>query len=979
VPDEARRDHGSPTTRPPRLVDAGDAAQDAGMPGPPPAATIDPALVVGIGASAGGLAALTAFFAAVPPRTGLAFIVVTHHPAEEPSHLAEILARRAGVDAVLAADGMRLEAERVYVAPPGVRLTLLHGVMHVLDRERGSSDLPVDAFFRSLATDQTTRAAGVLLSGTGSDGTLGARLIKAEAGVVIAQDPASAEHDGMPASAIRAGVVDWVLPPEAMVERLIAHATLGLAGAVTPSTLASEALQQILVLVRERTGRDFTEYKESTLIRRIERRMKLQRLDAVGYLGFLQEQPVEVDLLFRDLLISVTTFFRDSEVWRVLSERALPDALRRASGVGGFRAWVPGCATGEEAYTVAIAAREVCEQQQIAVPVQIFGTDLDASAIDVARGGTYPSGIAADVGADRVARWFQSDGGQLRLRQDLRDRVVFALHDLLRDPPFTRLDLVSCRNLLIYLKPALQERLMPLFHYALNPGGLLLLGNSETVGPSSEHFEPVDQRSRLFRRREGPSPRRGAPPFAVVRSARSPLGVAMPAAAHPAGPSGGVLSAAAEAALAARYVPPTVVVDERGDVLHVIGRTGAYLELAPGRPTPNAFAMARPGLQLALTSAVREAAARRARVVHRDVEVRGDGLRVDVVAEPLENARVPPGLIMVSFERARGSDAATAPGEAGELRVSELEAELTRSTEDLQRALEELQSSNEELQSANEELQSTNEELETSKEEMQSLNEELRTVNAELQGKLGALSDVNDDMTNLLDSTAIATMFLDRDLRIKRYTQPVTSIVNVIESDVGRPLADLTTTLHYDRLIDDATQVLRTLVVKEAHVTSRLGTHYLVRVLPYRTTHNVIDGVVITFIDTTDLDAVRVLAESHALALHIVESVREPLLVIGQGLRVAIANHSFYRRFRLEAAAVVGVVLGELGGGEWNIPALHAKLEDVLANDAVFEDFEVRADFRGVGPKRLLLNARRLRQPAGQPDLVLCAMEEIAP
>jgi two-component system CheB/CheR fusion protein len=938
-------------------------------------------MVVGLGASAGGLAALTAFFASAPPRTGLAFIVVTHHPADEPSHLPEILARRDGLDVVLAADGMRIESERVYVAPPATRLTLVDGVVRLLDRNHGGGDLPVDAFFRSLASDQTTRAAGVLLSGTGSDGTVGARLIKAEAGLVIAQDPASAEHDGMPSSAIRAGVVDWVLRPEVMVARLMAHvAQASGARGTAGSTIAGETLQRILVLVRERTGRDFSEYKESTLIRRIERRMKLHRLDGPGYLGLLQDQPDEVESLFRDLLISVTTFFRDPEVWRTLQDRALVEALRRASGSGSFRAWVPGCATGEEAYTVAIAVREVCEREAIAVPVQVFGTDLDAAAIDIARGGVYPMGVGADVGPDRLARWFQTDGGHLRLRQDLRDRVVFALHDLLRDPPFSRLDLLSCRNLLIYLQPGLQERLIPLFHYALRPGGLLLLGNSETVGPSSELFETVDHRARLFRRRDGQSRQRPAP-FAVPRGARSP---AVPAAAVTGAVSsaGGTLAAVVEAALAARYLPPTVVVDERGEVVHVAGRTGAYLELAPGRPSPNAFAMARPGLQLALTSAVREAAARRTRVVHRDVEVRGEGdlVRVDVVAELLESGRVPAGLVMVSFERSRVVRApqADADEDTEDLRIRELEDEVKRSTDDMQRMLEELQSANEELQSANEELQSSNEELETSKEEMQSLNEELRTVNTELQAKVGALSEVNDDMTNLLDSTAIATVFLDRDLRIKRYTQPVTGIINVIASDLGRPLADLTTTLFHDPLIDDATQVLRTLVVKEAHVTARSGKHYLVRVLPYRTTHNVIDGVVITFIDTTDLDAVRLLAESHALALRIVESVREPLLVLGEDLRVTNANHAFYKRFGLDAAGVIGVRLGELGGGGWDIPALHAKLGEVLALDTVFEDLEVVGEFRGVGRKRLLVNARRLRQPAGLPDLVLCAMEEVA-
>lgn len=944
--------------------------------------------VVGLGASAGGLEALIALLAAVPAHGGLAFIVVVHQHPGHVTYLPELLARRTPLEVVTAAEGVAVAPDRVLVAPPGARVALHGGLIQLLPYDPDGAELPIDAFFRSLAADAGARAVAVILSGTGSDGTVGARSIKAEAGLVIAQQPATAEHDGMPGSVIRAGCADHVLAPAAIAAHLVAHAAL-LARGGDPATsrLPPDVFQRILLLLRDRTGRDVGQYKPTTIVRRIERRMHVHQVaDAAGYLELLGQRPAEVAQLSRDLLISVTTFFRDPQVWAELQELALTPLLRDGPRDRPLRVWVPGCATGEEAYTIAIAIAEVAARLEVVRPVQVFATDLAGDAIETARTGRFPAGIAADVGAVRLARWFVAEDGGFRIRREIREQVAFAPHDLLADPPFTRLDLLSCRNVLIYLQPAPQQRLMPLFHYALNPGGVLLLGSSETVGPTSELFEPIALATRIFRRRPGVAPVRGFGGLRAPAATRpEPAVGAAPAAA---------LAAAVEASLVARYVPPSVVVDERGDVAYVHGPTGAYLELAPGRPVANAFIMARPGLGLALTAAVREAAAGAGRVSRRGVEVGvGAGVDhvVDIVAEPLVAPELAAGLVLVSFERspapvavdgdgADGGDGADDAGHAtaADVHLRDLEQQVQRSGDHLHRSIMELQGSNEALQSANEELQSANEELETSKEEMESLNEELQTVNAELQTKVVALSQIHDDMANLLDATDIATVFLDRQLRIKRFSRPVTALVNLRDTDVGRPLADLQTGLAYDRLVDDAAAVLRTLAVREVAVQARSGRSYLMRILPYRTVDNVIDGVVITFTDTTELTAARVAGEARALAGNIVATVREPLLVLDRDLRILVANAAFHRCFRVTEEEILGQPLAAVVGGAWDLPELRRRLTEVLRHDGVVEGFAVERELPGLGVRRMVLDARRLRQASDQPDLVLLAMEVVA-
>ncbi len=928
--------------------------------------------VVGIGASAGGLEAMSALFDNVPDQPGVAFVVVPHQHPGYVSLLPELIGRHTALPTGEAVEGTRLEPNRVYVAPSTARLAIINGTVRLFERPADHAfNLPIDFFLRSLGADLHERAIAVLLSGSGSDGTVGAKTVKAEGGLVLAQDPATAEHQSMPRSVIDAGQADRVLAPGEMMDAIRAYNTRIRSRPQTANEKLPESeLQKILVLIRDHTGRDFCSYKPSTIRRRIERRLAVHQLEsATEYTTFLEANPHEIDRLFKDLLIGVTTFFRDPDVWRALAKEGLEPLLRSRKPGRPLRIWVPGCSSGEEAYTIAMLATELGASMGGKFDLQIFATDLDAEAIAIARRAVYPNGIAADVTPDRLERFFVRDDDHYRVRPEVRDRVVFAPHDLLSDPPFTRLDLLSCRNVLIYMEQALQERLLPMFHYSLANGGLLLLGTSETIGRFSSIFAPINARARLFRRIGGPSPARA---LSDLRGAGSG-GVRGPVA--PLGPTTRSIAETVERILTARYLPPSIVVNEQGDIVHIYGRTGLYLEPAPGRPSHNAFVMARPGLQLALTTLVRKALAQHEPVVQEGVEVRtnGDFSRVTVSAETLTRPASVRGLVLVSFApeppRSEVEGNERLPGDATE-QVQALEQEVQRSHEHLQRTIEELESSNEELQSMNEELQSANEELETSKEEMHSLNEELQTVNVELQEKVTALSQVNDDMTNLLNSTEIATIFLDRKLQIKRFTRPAQRLIHLIDSDIGRPLGDLASSLAHNTLVEDAATVLRTLTPIETEVQARDGRDYLMRILPYRTTDNVIDGLVVTFIDTSELTAAKA---SSALARSIVATVRHPLVVLDGALRVISVNPAFCHAFAVEQSDIEGILLYQACHGAWELPKLRRLLEEILPHATTMENFVVDQRFPVVGPLHLVINAQQLKGP--QPERILLAIE----
>ena len=956
---------GAAVARPPAGDPGGESASGASaVAAPEPGRTdgTEPAAVVGIGASAGGLEALEQFLRNVPDRSGLAFVIVQHLDPTHRGNLVAILARTTSMQVAEVEDGMRVAPDRVFVIPPGQDLSILHGTLRLLPHTTPRV-LPVDFFFRALAEDQRERSVGVVLSGMGSDGTLGLRAIKEAAGATFVQSLASAKFDGMPRSAIDAGLADIVTSAEEIPGRILAfhrHA----AAVRSPEAQADErrqsALEKIFVLLRAHTGNDFSLYKRSTIQRRIERRMglhQIERLDA--YVRFLRENPAELRLLFSELLIGVTSFFRDPEAWDQLRGEALPALLASRGKVRVLRAWVPGCSTGEEAYSLAILLKEALDAREERSPIQlqIFATDLDEDAIEKGRVGSYPANIVADVSPDRLRRFFVQDERGFRVSKEIREAVVFAPQNLAMDPPFTKLDLLCCRNLLIYFSSELQKRLIPLFHYALTPGGILFLGSAETVGGFTSLFTPLGAKARLYRRADvSLSPMAIEFPAMLTGSSR-----ALAPAAAPALESAPNLQTVVERLLVNRFVPTALLTTERGDIVYISGRTGRYLEPPAGRANLNVFAMAREGLRHPLGEAFAAALRSERAVTAHGVRVGTNGgtqtidLTVQRISQPSE-LRGSVLVVITDVPAVPGRRAAPAAKRAaargrGSALAEELElsrAELQSVREEMQTSQEELKSTNEELQSTNEELQSTNEELTTSKEEMQSMNEELQTVNQELQAKVDELSRSNNDMKNLLNSTDIATLFLDDELRVRRFTTQTAKLIKLIPGDAGRPITDITSDLEYPDLAEDAREVLRTLVFAEKQVAARSGRWFTVRVLPYRTLDNVIDGVVITFTDITA--AKRLEAELRDQATQLSQMLESlPALVLG--FRADLACDYVGRRW-LE---FTGVPAAEPLGFGW--------LESILGEDRDRVREEVRSAARSGD---LLATRLRLRRHDGR-------------
>ena len=821
--------------------------------------------IVGIGASAGGLEAFELFLRHLPDRSGLGFVVVQHLDPTHKGMLAELLSRATPMKVLQAKDRMTVEPNHVYVIPPNKDLSILHGVLHLLApvAPRGLR-LPIDSFLKSLAADQGPQSVGVILSGMGSDGTRGLSAIKEKGGTVFVQDPASAKFESMPRSAIDAGLADVVAPVEELASRItgyVAQASRTTAPDRSLPAKTESAIEKICVVLRGQTGHDFSQYKRSTVYRRIERRMGLHQIDGIAsYLRYMQESPQETTLLFKELLIGVTSFFRDPEAWEHLQKKEIPALFADRPAGGALRAWVAGCSTGEEAYSLAIVFKEALAEIRPAqrYSLQIFATDLDKDSIERARQGNYPTSIASDVSEARLERFFVKEKQGYRVCQEIRESVVFATQNIIMDPPFTKLDILTCRNLLIYLRPELQMKLLPLFHYSLTPGGILFLGSAETLGPVADLFAPKSSKTRIYRRLNGASSATAVEFPASFhnrnRNADAPLGSV-------AGPVN--LQTRAAQLLLDRYSPAAVLTNQQGDILYISGRTGKYLEPAAGKANWNIHAMAREGLRHELATAFpkilrarRGAGKIRVRLRHADVVQ-----TVDVTIEPLYEPEAMRGMLMVVF-----ADVSEAPvekragkrdkGSPATARVLEQELwhareELRSTREEMQTSQEELKSANEELQSTNEELQSTNEELTTSKDEMQSLNEELQTLNHELQIKVDDEFRANNDMRNLLDSTDIATLFLDATLKVRRFTPQMTKIIKLIPGDVNRPITDLASDLIYPELASDAQTVFRTLVVKETQVKTSDNRWYSARIMPYRTLDNRIDGVVITFADIT--------------------------------------------------------------------------------------------------------------------------------
>jgi len=781
----------------------------------------------------------------------------------------ELLQRTTRMEVFQVTDRMPVKPDCVYVIPPNKDMSVLHGVLHLFEpAESRGLRLPIDFFLRSLAEDRQERSIGVILSGMGSDGTMGLRAIKEKSGLVVVQEPASAKFDSMPRSAIDAGLADIVAPVEELPVKIVAYLR-HIPALVSPAQALEDkeqsALEKVVILLRTKTGHDFSQYKKNTAYRRIERRMGIHQIDRIAsYVRFLQENPQEVELLFKELLIGVTSFFRDPAEWEHLQGEAIPWLLASQPAGGVLRAWSAGCSTGEEAYSLAIVFKEALEQlkPKERYTFQIFATDLDRDAIDKARQGFYPDNIAADVSPERLRRFFIQEENGFRVGKEIREMVTFATQNVIMDPPFTKLDVLVCRNLLIYLEPELQKKLLPLFHYSLNPGGVLFLGSAETVSTFTDLFSPLHAKSRLFRRRESVL---RAEPVAFPATFSSPLPGAVKESTMP--QQAVNLQTLADQLLLRDYSPPAVLASSQGDILYISGRTGKYLEPAAGKANWNIFAMAREGLRFELTGAFQKAVRQKEAITVKSakVGVNGGTQSVDFTIQPIETPEELRGMVMIVFQDVATPPAAKTrrakPGTAGTARIAELEQELTRCREELQAtregmqtSQEELKSMNEELQSTNEELQSTNEELTTSKEEMQSMNEELQTVNAEQLSKMDELARTNNDMKNLLNSTEIITMFLDNELRIRRFTTGANKLFKLIDGDIGRPLTDIVSDLRYPELAEDAREVLGRLAFSEKQIMADDGRWFNVRIMPYRTLENKIDGVVMTF---TDLTAVK--------------------------------------------------------------------------------------------------------------------------
>lgn len=1051
-----------------KVHDAGAAGKKASEPQPtkhPTPSTKNNFPIVGIGASAGGLEAFTDLLKHLPADTGLGFVLVQHLDPQHESALSQLLARVTPMPVREAKNNLRVEPNHVYAIPPNTSLTIAQGILKLHPRQQNRTPArSIDAFFESLAQDQGERAIGIVLSGTGSDGTIGLEAIKAEGGITLAQDD-SARHDSMPRNAVAAGCVDFVLKPEDIAKELVriakhpyvagqtqapssaeqdrasatahedddtplpsaghgspapgATSALSQDGAAHPIKTGQDGFKKIILLLRNHSGVNFSLYKPTTIQRRINRRVVLSKLSNIDeYAAFLRGNTKELDSLYSDVLISVTSFFRNPEAFDLLKRKIFPKLLqqRRDEPV---RVWVLGCSTGQEAYSMAMAFLEATENAPHARKLQVFATDLNDALLDKARQGLYAKPLAQDVSPQRLRRFFVEEEGGYRVAKPLREMVVFARQNLITDPPFSHIDLISCRNLLIYLEPSLQQKAIPTFHYALNPEGFLFLGASESIAGFSDLFEPVDRKHKIFARKAAPTQplplpvrKNWAEPPPTRPQTALPLGKSPPQA--PTG-SAGELNAQREADRICLnlFTPPGVLINAEFQILQFRGPIDPYLQApSAGKATFHILKMAREGLMLPLRAAVNKARKENQTVRKAGVRVQQNGKTrtVNLQVIPLKNLRERCFLVLFEDSERAGHTFRGAPPAQSQLpatkkesvdRVNALEIELSETRDYLQSiqeqseaANEELQASNEEAQSANEELQSVNEELETSKEELESANEELTTVNEEMAKRNAELNRLNADLSNFHVATKLPILLLGRDLTVHRFSTSAEQIFHLLVTDIGRPLS----AVHHNLLVPEADpliprspssykpfpledfirQVIDTVREQEREACDPDGRWYSLRARPYITVDNKVDGALLLLMDITELKRIQhegALAREYAEAT--IRTARDPLVVLRADLKVDRANEAFYRTFKVNPKQTENLLIYELDEGQWNIPKLRELLETIIPHNAVFNDFEVIHDFDRIGTRTILLNARRLDNPSGLPEKILLGIEDV--
>lgn len=928
--------------------------------------------IVGMGGSAGSFHAFEKFFLHMPVKSGIAFVIIMHLDNSHHINVASMLQPVSSMAIVEATDGMLVEPDRIYVIPPGKDMGIHNGRLLLMEASRyKGAHMSIDYFLQSLAQDQWGNAVSIIFSGMGADGETGVRMIKEKLGMAIVQDPATAEYPSMPNAAIKSNMVDYILAPEDMPVKLIQylnHPVLLESGAIEEAYLSNTNqthLQKILMLLRSHTGHDFTLYKKNTIVRRIERRIAINQLhDYAEYITYLRETPNEIVLLFNELLIGVTKFFRDQQAFDILKEKLYAQLITKEES-DPIRIWVAGCSTGEEAYSIAILLIEFLEEVKLErrPRLQIFATDLDPIAIDHARSGNYFSNITSEVSPERLERFFIKVNDGYIVKKEVREMIVFAQHNLIKDAPFTRLDLLCCRNVMIYLTTELQKKIIPVFHYSLNPNGLLFLGPAESVGTFQDSFTNLDTKWKVFQRKEGASLGNMLDfPFHVASQHSKNIKMHLPTKnlKNP-------LVETFHKILLESFTPTSLLLNERGDILYINGKTAKFMQINSGEAVFNIHRLAREELKYALGNALHQVWEQKSKIEVSDIKIKDGnqvylvGFKIDYMVEiPLQD------LLLVTFYdlgliKKRKTSKGISIGTSRDGEVEELEKELIytkqqlhSTIEQMETSMEELKSANEELQSTNEELQSTNEEALTTKEEMQSLNEELMTINLQYQNKAEELTQLNNDMKNLLDNTEIGTIFLDNQLNIVRFTPQVTKLFNIIPSDVGRSITHIVSNFDYPSLEDSIKEVIEKLAGKELEVTTKKDEWYNLRIMPYRTMDNFISGAVVTFTKITPVKAM----ESRLLSLleyakGIINLVPDAAVILDKDRKVLVANDLFLQQFNLKGEEIIEQSFMEIVHNKWKTN----KLDGLLLQTGPADLF-IQHNFQGAGLKDVFVKTQ---------------------